>query len=257
MADTTLEVLLTPAEYERPRAWENHVCVVFDILRATTSMVSALASGAAGILPVAGIEEAVQLKQAHPGVLLAGEREGLRITADLSGGVEFDLGNSPREFLPEKVAGRTIVLTTTNGTRALRACARAETVLVGSFHNLRAVTHWLRKHRPPNLLLICSGTHEEAALEDTLAAGALCERIWPDYSTGQVADSAEMARRLYPLMQTDLVGAMHFSRNGRRLLSHPELRADVPYCMQRELHQLQAVMQPNGLVTALPDERLP
>ena len=71
---------------------------------------------------------------------------------------------------------------------------------------------------------------------------------------GHVADSAEMARRLYPLMQSDLLGAMRFSRNGRRLLDHPELRADVAYCMQREIHQLVAVMQPNGLITKLPEE---
>ena len=71
---------------------------------------------------------------------------------------------------------------------------------------------------------------------------------------GHVADSAEMARRLYPLMQNDLLGAMRFSRNGRRLLDHPELRADVSYCMQREIHQLVAMMQPDGLVTTLPNE---
>ena len=81
-----------------------------------------------------------------------------------------------------------------------------------------------------------------------------CERIWADYASGHIADSAEMARRLYPLMQSDLNGAMRFSRNGRRLLEHPELRADVAYCMQREIHQLVAVMQPDGLVTKLSDE---
>lgn len=257
MSATSLEVLFTPADFNAPRDWSDSVCVVFDVLRATTTMVTALVNGAAAIRPVAEISEAVALLRAQPELLLAGERGGLRITAEQAEGVEFDFGNSPREFTAERVAGRTIVVTTTNGTRALRACAGARKVLIGSFYNLRAITHWLKKHHPHKLLLVCSGTHEEAALEDTLAAGALCERIWADYASGHVADSAEMARRLYPLMQSDLLGAMRFSRNGRRLLDHPELRADVAYCMQREIHQLVAVMQPDGLVTKLSDAAEP
>src|SRR5437870_5610701 len=82
-------------------------------------------------------------------------RNGLRIRADLTGSIDFDLGNSPREFTPERVQGRTIVMTTTNGTRALRACAGAQRILVGSFLNLRATTQWLREKEPAHLILIC------------------------------------------------------------------------------------------------------
>lgn len=248
MADTSLEVLFTPADFNADRDWSDSVCVVFDILRATTSIVTALANGAEAVVPVATIAEAVALARAQPGLLLAGERDGLRINAHQAVGFEFDFGNSPREFTADRVAGRTIVITTTNGTRAIRACAGARTVLIGCFHNLRTITHWLKLHRPPRLVLVCSGTHEEPALEDVLAAGALCERIWADYATGHVADSAEMARRLYPLMQSDLAGAMHFARNGRRLLEHPDLRADVAYCMQREIHQVLAMLRPGGVI---------
>jgi 2-phosphosulfolactate phosphatase len=230
------------------------VCVVFDILRATTTMVTALANGAAGIIPVREISEAVDLARQRPDLLLAGERNGLRIGPGLSGGVDFDFGNSPREFTADRVHGRTIVLTTTNGTRALRACAEAAAVLIGSFHNLRAVTNWIRKHQPRQLVIIGSGTGNEAALEDTLAAGALCERIWPYYSAGRTTDSAEMARRLHPLFQTDLIGAMQFARNGRRLHEIPELRGDIPYCLQREINQLVAMLQPDGLIIRVPDE---
>lgn len=252
MSNTSLEVLFTPAEYEAPRDWSDRVCVVFDILRATTTMVTALANGAAAIIPVSEISDAINLTRKQPDLLLAGERNGLPITAAQAEGVDFDFGNSPREFSAERVQGRTIVLTTTNGTRALRACASAKTVLIGSFHNLRAVTNWIRRNRPPHLVMICSGTRSEAALEDTLAAGALCERVWPNYVTGHVSDSAEIARRLYPLFQGDLAGAMQFARNGRRLLEHPELRADVALCVQREIHQLVAAMQPDGRVIRIP-----
>lgn len=247
---TRLEVVLSPAEFAvlRRRDLSQSVCVVFDILRATTSMITALANGAAAIIPVVEIPEALAIRDERPDVLLAGEREGLRIGAGLADGVEFDLGNSPREFTADKVQGKTIVMTTTNGTRALRACEHAKTVLVGSFLNLRATTNWLQEHRPGHLLLVCSGTHEEAALEDTLAAGAVCERIWSHYTGGHISDSAEIARRLYPLMQPNLLDAMKSARNGRRLLTLPDLRDDVWYCVQRETVSFVAELQRDGVV---------
>lgn len=246
----SLAVLFTPADYHAlaQRDLSDTVCVVFDILRATSTMVTALANGASAIIPVAEIPEALAIRQRQPEVLLAGERDGLRIRASQPGGIDFDLGNSPREFIRDRVDGRTIVMTTTNGTRALRACASAKTVLIGSFLNLRSVTNWIRDQLPSHVLLVCSGTHEEAALEDTLAAGALCEKIWPDYALGHVADSAEIARRIYPLLQSNLVGAMKHSRNGQRLLADPALRDDVRACMQRETINLVATMGKDGTV---------
>jgi 2-phosphosulfolactate phosphatase len=231
-----LEVLFSPAEFATlpARDLSQTTCVVFDILRATTSMMTALANGAVALHPVAEISEAIALRKKNPEWLLAGEREGLMIRAEQTGSIDFDLGNSPREFTAEKVRGKTIVMTTTNGTRALQACAGAKTVLIGSFLGLRPVANWIIEQRPAHLILVCSGTFEEAALEDTLAAGALCEKIWVHYAGGAVADSAEIARRIYPLMQMDLGGAMNHARNGRKLLSNPALRSDVSFCLQRE-----------------------
>lgn len=233
---TRLEVLFSPAEFARLREQDlsDAVCVVFDILRATTSMITALANGAAGIIPVLEIADALALRAERPDVLLAGEREGLRIRAHQTGGIDFDFGNSPREFSADRVRGRTIVMTTTNGTRALHACASASRVLVGSFLNLRPAANWVKEKVPQRLIVVCSGTFEQAALEDALAAGAFCEKIWPAYASGEIADSAEMVRRLYPLMQQNLLGAMHHSRNGRRLLAQPELRTDISFSLQRE-----------------------
>src|SRR6185295_6101542 len=255
----SIEVLFSPAESAAlaQRDLGRTACVVLDVLRATTSMMAALANGAEAIIPVLEISEALALRQQRPEVLLAGERDGLRIRATQTGGMDFDFGNSPREFLPEKVRGRTIVMTTTNGTRALRACAHAETVLIGSFLNLRAIANWIRREQPQHLILVCSGTREQAALEDTLAAGALCERLWPYYASGQVADSAEIARRIYPLLQADLLGAMKHSRNGQRLLNHPELRGDVYFCVQRETLNFVAGLQTDGSLRKLACEAPP
>ncbi len=239
---TSLEVLFTPADFDalRLRDLTQTVCVVFDVLRATTSMVTALANGAAAIIPVADIPEALNLRRHDPAILLAGERDGLRIQADLAGGSPFDLGNSPSEFTPERVLGRIIAMTTTNGTRALRACAHARTVLVSCFLNL--------SQKPANLLLVCSGTYEQAAYEDALAAGALCDRLWPAYGNGDVADSATIARHLFCTGRDNLVQAMSRSRNGRRLLANPSLRGDVSFCSQRDTCPFVVALEKDGRV---------
>ena len=138
-----IETILTTAELPAlaQRDLRMTACVVFDVLRATSTFVTALHHGAKAIIPVSEIAEAVAFKKAESGkrkaatILLAGERDGVRIRAAQSGGIDFDFGNSPREFTPERVRGQTIVSTTTNGTRALQACAAAKLVLeIGRAH---------------------------------------------------------------------------------------------------------------------------
>ena len=247
---TTVEVLFTPAEFESLPERDLHetVCVVFDVLRATSSMITALANGAAGILPVEDIPEALQARKRQPDVLLAGERQGLRIEPELTGNISFDLGNSPREFTREKVSGRTIVMTTTNGTRALRACAQAQRVLAACFLNLRATAQFLEKQMPCHLLLVCGGTFDQAAYEDALCAGALCDLLWQRHPAGAIADSAHMVRLLYEAEKEHLAKAFARSRNGRRLLARPELRDDVSFCAQTDIYPVVAELTSDGLV---------
>lgn len=250
MLKAHFDVLFTPAEFATlpGRDLSKSVCVVFDVLRATSTMVTALANGAKAVIPVAEISEALAIRQQRPDVLLAGERGGVRITASLTGSVPFDLGNSPREFTRKAVEGRTIVTTTTNGTRALRACAHAKRVLLGSFLNLRATADFVGKEVCSDLLLVCGGTHEEAAYEDVLCAGALCDLLWPEAGQGRVTDSAIMAQKLYDLERANLVGAMARSRNGAHLMSKPELRDDVAFCAQRDTINLVVSLNQNGEV---------
>jgi 2-phosphosulfolactate phosphatase len=243
-----IETILSPAELPAlaRRELRSTACVVFDILRATSTFVTALQHGAAAIIPVSEISEAVARRQQQPGVLLAGERNGVRISAAQSGGVDFHFGNSPREFTPARVLGKTIVSTTTNGTRALRACAAAKTVLAASFLNLAATAEFLRGEQ--EILLICAGTGENPAAEDILAAGALVDLLASGKST-QVHKSgnATAARAAYvQAMLTNLAQAIANSENGRRLLAHPELRDDVAFCAQRDIFNLVAVLHPDG-----------
>jgi 2-phosphosulfolactate phosphatase len=251
-----IEVVLTPAELPalKQRDLSDTACVVFDVLRATSAFVTALHNGARAIVPVSEISEALAFKNSEFGIrnsefiLLGGERDGVRIRAVQTGGVDFDLGNSPREYTPEKVRGKTIVSTTTNGTRALRAGAAAKMVLAASFLNLAATAKFVRQLAPVHVVLVCAGTRENTALEDVLAAGALCEMLADGAGVRGFSDSAEIARRTHARAKADLAKVVATSENARRLLAVPELRDDVSFCLQHDIFPLVARLQADGLI---------
>jgi 2-phosphosulfolactate phosphatase len=249
MSPSTLEVLLTPADFEAIAGQDlaDTTCVVFDILRATSTIVTALDAGAEAVIAVPDIPSALAWRRRRPDVLLGGERHGVRIGPELTDGIAFDLGNSPREHTRDRVAGRTIVTTTTNGTRALSACAGAPTVLAAAFLDLGATADRLREWRPARLLLVCSGTDDEAAYEDVLAAGALADRLW-DHHGADASDAAHLARTAWLAAKDDLPGAMRHSRNARRLLSIPDLAGDVAACLAIDTSETVAWRQGDRLI---------
>ncbi len=214
-----IDAILTPAEIARlpGRDLSAATCVVFDVLRATSSMLTALAHGAAEILPVRTIEEAVELKRRRPDALLGGERHDERIDG-------FDLGNSPLEY--RDVAGRTIISTTTNGTIALRACDGAARVLVGAVLNLDALAEELRRTNPAAMVLVCAGTFADFALEDALGAGLLIERL----GEGELTDAARAVRAVARAFPEPLAG-LRAARNGRVLVAKGR-EEEVAWCAQ-------------------------
>ncbi len=248
-----LDVILSPAEFRTlpDRHLTTVVCVVFDVLRATSTMLTALANGALAIIPVVEIAEAVAWRTRDPQILLAGERAGLRIRASQSDGVDFDFGNSPREFTADRIKGRTIVCTTTNGTRALQACAGAAAVRIASMGNLAAESEGLLRDNPASVLLICSGTGEQSALEDVLAAGALIDRIRARQRI-ELGDAARIALAVYRQACTNVTAAITDGQNGRRLLSITDLAPDVGVCSRRDIFPFQAGMNAAGEIHRLP-----
>ncbi len=245
MNSRNLEVLCAPIEQSSlaDRSLRNTVCVVFDILRATTSLITALSNGAESVLPVCEIAEALAAKVADPAALLAGERHGVLISGSLTGGQDFDFGNSPAEFTRDRVQGRRIIATTTNGTRALIACRGASRVFVASFLNLGATAKFVRGLNFEELILVCSGTGEQTALEDVLAAGAFADLLWDLFDPRRVSDAAQIARSTYLLGAQDLVAAMSRAKNGKRLLDLPEMAGDVALCAQRDTSLVVAEMR--------------
>jgi 2-phosphosulfolactate phosphatase len=156
-----------------PEGLRGGTAVVVDVLRASTVIAYALAAGCEAVIPCGEIEEAKAVASSlAPGTaLLAGERNGLPIQG-------FDLGNSPEEFTPERCRGKTVVMTTTNGTRAILASREAESVYIASFANLRATAEalslaLLKRRGGHPIHVVCSGTEGFISLEDSLLAGAL------------------------------------------------------------------------------------
>ncbi len=169
MTQSTLNVYALPTE-TTPEELAGSTAVVIDVLRASTTMIFALEAGAREIVPCQEVEEARQAAASFLAgeALLGGERKGVRIEG-------FDQGNSPTEYTPERVGGKTVVFTTTNGTRALFRCRLAQNVYVGAFVNASALIERLR-HREP-IHLVCAGTNGARSRDDVLFAGLLVERL--------------------------------------------------------------------------------
>lgn len=196
------------------------VVVVLDVIRATTTLTQALASGAVGVVPVESIEQARQVA-AERGALLAGERGGHPPEG-------FDLGNSPRQMTPDLVGGRELVLTTTNGTRALHRCLSAGHVLTGALVNAEATARRVAQLAPERTILVCSGSRGEITADDVVGAGCLVGNL--TLLTGaQPGDGARVAAAMFDAWRHDLPGLLRRSRSGRRLLGEG-LGGDLPVC---------------------------
>jgi 2-phosphosulfolactate phosphatase len=205
--------------------------VVIDVIRATSTICQALASGYERVLCAAEVEQARALRDSHGRVTLGGERLGVRIEG-------FDLGNSPREYLEPR--SPVLAITTTNGTRAIvTAAARCERVLIASLLNLGAVVD-AAAATGDDVAVFCAGVKGAFALDDAYVAGRLAEGLG-----GERTDAAEAALRL-ARSYASAEEAFRASRSGRNLINHgPELEADIPYCARESV--LSVVPQLQGM----------
>lgn len=231
----TVEVCLTPALLNLYDT-SNSIVVVIDILRATSSMVYGIDNGANAIIPVSQVEDC--LTYADQGFLLAAERNGEVVEG-------YDFGNSPFSYSAEKVKGKTIVLTTTNGTKALHlAREQAHQVVIGSFLNLKSLCQWLKVQRK-DVLLLCAGWKDKFNLEDTLFAGAVVNELRKDFS--HFDDSCVAAEDLYMLAKDDLRAYLHKSSHSHRL-AELNIEEDVKFCLQLNICEAIPVLTGNELV---------
>jgi 2-phosphosulfolactate phosphatase len=214
-----IEVCFTPGEYAYYKD-EFEIVVVIDVLRATSAMCAAFDNGILSIIPVPTIEEALEYKK--KGYLVGAERKGQIVEG-------FDFGNSPFSYMKEEFRGKEVVLTTTNGTKSLDVAKDAETVVVGSFLNLTALSKWLSK-QDKNILCLCSGWQDKFNLEDTICAGAISDFLISTGNFISIEDSSIAAKYLFLSAKDNYLGYLKSSSHRRRL-KHLNLNEDIKYCL--------------------------
>lgn len=205
----TIEVILSPALYPYRATTGHHITVVIDILRFTTSLISAFDNGVECVIPVASSEEAEMMKQT--GFLVAAERDGLRLSF-------ADYGNSAGDFRTPDIKGKTLVYSTTNGTVAMNLAAENGPVVAAAFTNLPVVAEWLKKLNE-NVVILCSGWKNLLSTEDTLCAGALVEMLIENEKFISNCDAVAMALILWQAAKKNLKNAIMRTSHYQRLLS--------------------------------------
>jgi 2-phosphosulfolactate phosphatase len=212
-----------------PNLLSDRIVVVIDVLRATSVIVHAMSQGALEIIPLATIEEAFQMAKLFPRgfVIMGGERESKSIPG-------FDLGNSPKEYVADRVKGKKLILTTTNGTRAFHVVSSGREILAGSFFNIGAVAQrCLESNR--NLLIFPSGDEGNYSLEDTLCGGMLIDLIiQKEKKKISLTDASYSAQILYQRFKDNLVEAFQLSHHGKELI-HRGFEDDLAYCAQIDM----------------------
>jgi 2-phosphosulfolactate phosphatase len=230
-----LHVCMTPALIDQFDVSEA-IVVVIDVLRATTTMCVAFDHGAELIVPVEKIEECEAFRP--KGYLIAGERAGEQLDG-------FDMGNSPFDYSAERVEKRRIAMTTTNGTRAIKAAQirGAKEIVAGSFANISLLTRWLIEQNE-HVCLVCAGWKDNITLEDTVFAGALARKLRHDFRRFQ--DTAIVAEALF---QAANIRKRYFFRHSSHFnrLVHLNLQEEVKYAMHRDTHPVLPLMMGDEL----------
>lgn len=221
---------------------KDSVVVIIDVFRATSTIATALYNGAARVIPVAGVEECKKLGNELLNAITAGEREGKVIEG-------LQHGNSPAEYSREFIQGKTLVITTTNGTKLLHmAFAKGcDEVITGSFPNFSAVCNHLISLNK-NVILGCSGWKDMFNMEDTLFAGAVINRIKEHFTIHD--DASLMAEQMYQLHQQHLYEFIQSSTHWHRLAAYG-LQRDLEYCVSIDVANVLPIYKDGDLVVML------
>ena len=224
----TIEICFTPESYlHRLTEGNAHTAVIVDILRATTTIVTAMEQGVARIIPVVDIEQLAKMKK--DGYLVASERDGLQ--SDFA-----DFGNSPLHFMNPTVKNATIAFSSTNGTRALSFVSKVQNVFFGAFSNCSALSRKLKTIKE-NVVIVCAGWKQRFSLEDTLFAGAICEKLTENKSFMLHGDSSHASLAIWKEAKNDLLAYVSKAEHYERLY-RLGMQESIPYCFQLNICQV-------------------
>jgi len=215
---------------------ENKIVIVIDVLRATSVITTALNNGAKKVIPVVTMEEAFQLKKnLQHNAILGGERKAIKPLG-------FDMGNSPLEYNRERVYGKTVILTTSNGTLAIKSCQKAKYIFIGCFLNARAVAREAVSRSQvldenADVVLLCAGTLGKFSLDDIVCAGLICDYICKFYQESELSDLAIAARILYQ-NKADNIGSLISMAKHYKVLKELGFEEDIDYCLQQDIFDI-------------------
>jgi len=236
-----LDTLLIPEEIKNTELADKLV-VIIDVLRASSTLVTALANGCRGFIPILSPEQAKEEAQQFEkeSVLLGGEREGKKIEG-------FDLGNSPREYNGEVVKDKTIIFSTTNGVKTLEMVKNAHRIIIGSFLNLHSVCNYCTNYQG-DILIICAGKEGKYSLEDAACAGGIIHSLRDVFpSSYQEADANLTAQLLYEKFNNNTLEILRKSQHGRYLESIG-LGEDLKFCSQVDFFHIVPIFR-DGIIS--------
>jgi 2-phosphosulfolactate phosphatase len=239
-----IEVCFTPALFDLYKD-DFDIIVVIDVLRATSAICAAFNNGVKELIPVSSIDVARDFKA--KGYLVGAERKGQIVEG-------FDFGNSPYSYMIPEVKGKTVVLSTTNGTKSINIAKSAGQVVIGALSNLDVLQNWLVDQNK-NVLCLCSGWQDKFNLEDTICAGAIANHL---LNTGNFAsddDSSIAAKYLYLSAKNNIFGYLKSSSHRRRL-KKLDLNEDIKFCLTANTAPVIPVLEGDRLINVLVKEKL-
>ena len=235
--DHRVEVVFSPAQYDLYEA-DMDIVVVIDVLRATSAMVTAFENGADAIIPVATVDEAREYL-GKDGYIAAAERNGEVVEG-------FPIGNSPYDFMGDHVKGKTVVISTTNGTRAIAMAKEKPHLVIGSMLNLDALCDWLIDQEK-NVLLFCSGWRDKFNLEDTACAGAIMYQLLESGKFGSEEDTSIASKFLFMAARANFTSILK-SAPRRKRLEQLDLLKDAKYCLTLNQSRVIPILKDGKLV---------
>jgi 2-phosphosulfolactate phosphatase len=232
-----VEVCLLPELYPHRGTKGKHVAVIVDVLRATTTITVALQQGCKEVIPVTDLHDLQQYKQ--KGYITISERDGLQTAF-------ADFGNSPLQLISNHIKDKTIAISTTNGTRAIAMVDEADKIFLGAFVNLSALAAKLKAGRH-DVVIVCSGWKHRFSLEDTLFAGALCEKLTSDPCFSFNDDSTLASMDLWKTAKNHLQDYVSQVEHYKRLYALG-MGESVPYCFQTDICTAVPVLEKGAIV---------
>jgi len=237
----TLDVFFSAGSFNDEEL-RNKVIVIIDVLRASSTIVTALMNGAKGIIPVMDMGEASRISQSvdSDNILLCGEKDGIKIEG-------YDLGNSPFEYDRKTVEGKTLIFNTTNGTKAIKKGVGSAELYVAAFLNLSAVVEKLQNEQK-DIVLVCAGWRGRLGLEDLLLAGNIIYKLNNGNENTDLRDGSKVALGIYEKYQHNIEEVILNSNHAARLkgLAGDE---DINYCTKVDISTLLPVLK-EGIITA-------